>query len=482
MGKNMRRTTVLCWGLVSFLVGLVLARRVMVDTWAIIPCVVLAPLLWRGNLLSLLSIGVIGVLIGCWRGSVYMQKLLPYRQLTKQAVIIRAVAKTDAVYGDKSQLEFEVEHITILEPYQQSLVGTIGIKGFGEAMIYRGDILEISAKLYPTRGAKQASLSFAQIKRLQTDTSYVNKLRRHFAARVQSVLPEPLGSFGLGLLIGQRNTLPDSLNEQLTAVGLTHLVAVSGYNLTIIMHFVQRLLKKRSKYQAALFAAALIGLFVMIVGTSASIIRAALVSGLSILAWYYGRTFKPLVLILLVAGLTAGWFPPYIWSDVGWYLSFLAFCGVLVLSPLLLQRFWRQPPKSVTQMLIETVAAQVLTLPLIMYVFGRLSLIALLANLLIVPLVPLAMSVSFGAGLMGMGLPFMAGWFAWPATILMTYIVDLIRLLSQLPRASVGLQIDARQLSGCYVLVLMIVWLLWKKVSPNGKLTDRIQRVKTGET
>lgn len=482
--RRFRRTTVIAVGLACFLVGLVLARRVQ---WSnglaiVIVCSLFSPLLFKRKKLSLLSVSIIGLLLGCWRGTVFIQRLLPYQQLTKKSVTIRAVATSDAVYGDKTQLVFDVGNIQLEKPYKANLVGTIGVKGFGESMIYRGDTVEVSAKLYPTRGARQASLGFAKFTRLQVGTSTIDRLRREFSAGLQSVMPEPLGSFGLGILIGQRTTLPTLLNDQLSAVGLTHIVAVSGYNLTIMVQLAHRLARKRSKYQSTLLTAGLIGMFLLVTGSSASIVRAAIVSMLSLWAWFYGRTFRPVVLILLAAVLTAGWFPPYLWSDIGWHLSFLAFAGVLVVSPLIIKHFFKRKPKVLTQMLVETTAAQILTLPIIMYIFGRLSLIALLANMLVVPLVPMAMGLSFIAGLAGMLLPSLAGWAAWPATFLMTYMIDVVQLLAHLPHASVGTRINAGQLALAYSLVVVIALIWWQKSTKRSKITDRNQLVGANET
>jgi len=310
----------------------------------------------------------------------------------------------------------------------------------------------------------------------------INELRRKFSAGLQSVVPEPLGSFGLGILIGQRTTLPKDINDQLSTVGLTHIVAVSGYNLTIIVLAVHRLTRKRSKYQSTLLTLLLIGLFLVLAGSSASIVRAAIVSILSLWAWYYGRTFRPSVLILLAASLTAWWFPPYIWSDIGWYLSFLAFTGVLLVAPLVTQRFMgKREPKILAMVLIETLAAQVMTLPIILFIFGRLSIISVFANILIVPLVPLAMMLSFLAGLGGMLLPSLAGWVAWPTTLLMTYMLDIVRLLSALPHASINYKINALQLVIVYILILAVLLIWWHKIAPSvkiKKLKPRLARAK----
>jgi predicted membrane metal-binding protein len=95
--------------------------------------------------------------------------------------------------------------------------------------------LEISGELFPTRGANQATVGYAELHKISGSASPINILRRKFTAGLQSVLPEPLASFGLGLLVGQRNTLPDVVTQAILMVGLTHIIAVSGYNLAILL-------------------------------------------------------------------------------------------------------------------------------------------------------------------------------------------------------------------------------------------------------
>ena len=251
-------------------------------------------------------------------------------------------------------------------------------------------------------------------------------------------------------------------------MGLTHIIAVSGYNLTIIVQATRRSFGKRSKYQALWCAVGLLVGFLLITGFNAAIVRAALVSGLSLLAWYYGRTFKPLLLLALTAALTAGWYPLYLWSDIGWYLSFLAFYGVLVLAPLCLRRVYRRrSPSVVVQLLAESTAAQLMTLPLILYIFGQMSLVALLANLLVVPLVPLAMLLALTAGLSGMIITSLAGWFAWPARLLLTYILEVSAVLARIPHALTPLSIAAWQMIAMYICIA--VWSLLMLHATRGK-------------
>jgi len=375
-----------------------------------------------------------GVLLGIWRGSVYIHALQPYRTLARHKVVFIATADADAVYGTNSQLSFVVRDVRITYPRDQRVPGTVKVSGFGEAMVYRGDWLEVQGSLYPTRGASQATVSFAQLHKIGGSSTAVDTLRRKFTAGLQSALPEPLASFGLGLLIGQRNTLPAALTQALLMVGLTHIIAVSGYNLTILLEACKRLIGERSKVASTFAALALIGGFLLIAGTSASIVRAAVVSIVGLSAWYYGRQVRGVLLILLAAAGTAYANPVYVWADISWYLSFLAFYGVLVIAPGVTRKLYgEKEPPLLMQIALESICAELVTLPLILHIFGQMSLVSLVANMLVAAFIPLAMLLSFIAGLAGMLAGGVAGWLAWPARILLNYMVDVVNLLSRIP-------------------------------------------------
>ena len=421
---------------------------------------------------SLILVIVIGLLLGLWRGSLFMHQLDQLKNLSAQKVTIEATATSDAVYSSKTQLQFTANHIELIEPRAEALTGSFKISGFGAAMVYRGDRLRLSGKLFPTRGANQATIAYAQLQRIGLDNGWLNRLTRHFTAGLQTALPEPQASFGSGLLIGQRTTLPPAILNQLALVGLVHIVAVSGYNVTILARAVARL-KLGSKYQQLILSLVLIGAFVLVTGFSASIVRAALVSLLSLWAWFYGRKIRPVVLIAFAAALTGLFNPFYVWSDLGWYLSFLAFFGVLVIAPVISTRLFKRPAKNLTLVLVETLAAEAMTLPLIMVSFGQLSLIALLANLLVVPLVPWAMLLATIAGLAGMWLPHLAGWLAWPARILLTYMLDVVHFLANLPSVVVHRAISPSLMLSIYGLVLVII-LLWHRRNKLKAATSKI--------
>ncbi len=476
MQRQFRRTTVITIGLLAFLAGLGLSKvfPALEGAWVWICLFFLIVSIKRLRIISLIAVVLFGLCLGWWRGSQFVAKLTPYMLIDKQKVVLQVKADTDGVYSEKSQLGFEGTEVHIIEPFDTRLPGKVKIEGFGEQAVYRGDIIQAEGKFFPTRGSRQGSVSFADLKVLGRGNSLADKLRLRFTAGMESALPEPLASFALGLLIGQRTTIPEQVNKQLTSVGLTHIVAVSGYNLTIIVMAMRRFGKKRSKYQITALSVLLIIGFLLVTGFSASIVRAAIVSTLSLLAWYYGRTFRPLLLLALTAVITAGWNPLYLWSDVGWYLSFLAFYGVIVLVPLTVRRFYNKEksPRPMALLVFETFAAQLMTAPLVLYIFGVTSTVALISNLLIVPLVPIAMLLAFVAGLAGMLFSVLAGWLAWPAKILLTYMLDVVSILSHIPHAAVERSLSLISLLLLYLSLIFISFVMWRKVSKNANITE----------
>lgn len=473
MKREFRRTTLITIACVAVLCGLALARLYDYPGVALLSLTILAVILLRRNrtIALLLLVALSGLLVGWWRGSIYFQDFQNLKNLSGQKVTIVATAKTDGLYANKAQLQFEAGSINLEKPYSQDLPGTFKISGFNERAVYRGDIVRVSGKLYLTRGSKQASISYAQLDRIGVANNWLDTVRHDFIAGTYNALPEPAASFSLGLLIGQRSTLPQEVLLALSVVGLTHIIAVSGYNLTILARAANRLTFLRSRFQKLVVSAVLIGVFVLITGFSASIVRAALVAGLGLWAWYFGRKIRPLLVIFLVAAITALWNPFYLWSDIGWYLSFLAFFGVLVLAPLLVQRFFRtKRPKLVGMMLLETIGAQIMVYPLIMYIFGQFSVVALLANLLVVPLVPLAMLAGLIAGIGGMMVPQLAAWFAVPAKVLLTFMLDIAQWLSAWPLAQLEISISLVQMLLLYTCIIVITVLLIKKYPLRRKM------------
>lgn len=483
--RRFRRTTLIAVFCAAVLIGIGLSRVLAFEsTWALAASGLVLATLRKPRIALLLAVLLAGICIGGVRGSVYMQKLAVNQGFYNTKVTIIGQAAADGVYDQKRQrqLKFEITNVYVAGSPATPLAGTIGVSGFGENVVYRGDTVQVTGKLRPGTGSKQGWMSYAQIRALERDTSVIEKIRKEFGAGMLSALPEPAASFGMGLLLGQNTNLPGEVYDDLLAVGLVHIIAVSGYNLTIILRAGMRLFGNRSKYQTLLFSVSLICTFLLLTGSSASIVRASIVSGLSLAAWYYGRAFRPVTLILLAAFITAMANPLYLWSDLGWYLSFLAFYGVLVLSPQIRYRF--VPPRlrenALFGIALESICAEIMTLPLILFIFGQMSHVSLVANVLIASFVPIAMLLAVIAGIAGTFLFGVAGWIAWPAVLVLTYMLDTARILASIPHVfqeNIGFGLWA--MVAMYGLVVAFNAVLYSRLKRNRAIISLVNEENT---
>ena len=477
MKRQYKQTSLLLTSSMALICGVAISYKLQIHgPWYLLSLMPLTWFLKQRSIVTVILLILTCLCIGQLRGSDFIIKKQAYSNLYGHKLDITVIAMNDGSYGSLSQFSFDGGNARL--PNGQKLVGKIQVSGFGTNAVFQNDQVEVVGKLMPSSGAYQGRISFASLTVISHHPSLVADIRRKFSAGMQSALPEPLASFAMGLLIGQRSTLPAEVKQNLLMVGLTHIIAVSGYNLTIMLGASQRLAGKRSKRLTTILSFTLMGLFVLMTGASASIVRAAIVSTLSIAAGYFGRNFKPLNLIFFAAAITAWANPFYIWSDVSWYLSFLAFFGVLVLAPLLVKRFRPKWQTSVLIMVaIESLCAEIMTIPYVLHVFGQMSLIGLPANVLVVTLIPLAMLLCLIAGLAGMLAINFVGWLAWPAILILTYMLDIAQLLASLPHGFLQqIRLSVPQMLSIYLVVITITVLLYTKtnIAPYDKITDRI--------
>lgn len=404
-----------------------------------------------------------GFLLGLWRGTSFQAVNERYEPLFDSVIEVVGVIADDVGLSDTNESEFHITDTRLLDG--ETLPGLIRVRLRGEVPYGRGDVVQVRGKLYRTMGtSRQASMTFAKVERLKANSNFLEKSRSKFFATISQIISEPQASLGLGYIVGLRVSIPAGLEESLSITGLTHIVAVSGYNLTVIVSACRRLFAKRSAFQAVAFSGLLILGFLAITGWSAPLSRAAIIAGLSLVAWYYGRSISPILLLLISGAITGLITPFYVWGDVSWYLSFLAFFGVLVFAPLLTTRLYKdKKPNIGAQILIETMSAQLFAVPYIMLLFGTFSVIAPLANLLVLPPTPLIMLGIFATGLVGMAVPFLAEWLAVVPYLLLTFQVWLIELFSGLSWASSTLKISVVTMVGLYGLILLATIILWHK-------------------
>lgn len=290
-----------------------------------------------------------------------------------------------------------------------------------------------------------------------------------FESSVNRVLPEPHASLAVGLVLGIKRNIPDSFKDALSVTGLTHIIALSGYNVTIIVAVLADLLVAYlGRKKVFLVGSILIICFVVLTGASSSVVRAAIFSFLVMFGKIIGRR-ADFTNIIILAALLMVLFNPFILAlDVGFQLSFLAFCGLIYLSPIVTCIFERHRtnkiPNLIKMPLIETLSAQIAVFPLILTLFGRVSIIGPISNLAVLWIVPWSMGVSFAAGFLGMicyPLGKLAALIAWPT---LQYIIKMVEIMAKIPGASIETKKGVWQVEAAlYVILIFFVVFLNKK-------------------
>jgi competence protein ComEC len=380
-----------------------------------------------------------------------------YEDLYGQTLGLTGIVQDDAAYNQYGDYEFNLSNLHFAED-GEFLQGRIRIRTKQNVAVYRGDKIYVEGKLKDTLGSRTGSISYAKIEVLESSPNLLENIRLKFFSSVYSALPEPHASLGVGFLAGVRSSMTKEFQDQLSLVGLTHIVAVSGYNLTVLVLVIGKLGKRLGKFQRLVISITLLGIFLLITGFAPSIVRASVVCFISIICSFFGRKISPLNLILISAALTAGVNPTYLWEDLGWWLSFLAFFGVLILAPAITNKIYKEKePGFLMSIVIESISAQILTAPLIAHIFGTFSIISLLANVLVIPLIPFIMLLVFIVGVVGMFAPELSLILSSLPKILITPIVWVIETLSRVSWASTQLKLSQAGMLILYILIGLFI-------------------------
>ena len=297
-------------------------------------------------------------------------------------------------------------------------------------------------------------------------------IKRAFLGNINRVVPEPESALAGGLVVGGKQALGDDLLDDFKRTGLIHMVVLSGYNLTIVADTLMRLLARVPETFRLGAGAGVIVLFTIMTGAGPATVRAAIMAIIVMLARHRGRTFNATRALLFAAFFMILVSPKALVFDRGFQLSFIATMGLVYLSPFILARLtkipetiWKLPLREVVA---STIAAQIAVFPWILYTTGQVSIIALISNVLVLPLVPLTMLFVAATGFVGFVGSIASLPFAWISYLFLWYDVSLVRLLAKVPLGAIGVQ--GFPLWGVFLLYGVIGFLLfWVK---RGKMTS----------
>jgi competence protein ComEC len=249
-----------------------------------------------------------------------------------------------------------------------------------------------------------------------------------------------------GTILGDNGSLTNELKTQLNITGLRHIIAVSGTHIVIFSSIIMSLLlfigmwRTRAFYLNVVF----IWVYIILTGLPASAVRAGVMGTLFLLAQKLGRQSGGDRVVIMAATTILFFNPLLLFYDVGFQLSFLAVLGLVYLEPFIknsLASLVKKVKKikeenqgkvlEIITMISATLAAQIFTLPIMIYNFGNMSLVAPITNILILPIVSWLMIFGFLSSFIGVFSSFLGWVFSLPSWVLLTYFVKVIEFFSQ---------------------------------------------------
>lgn len=321
---------------------------------------------------------------------------------------------------------------------------------------------------YLARDGIRSQCNWPKLEKLPYDPSWLEKViikfynfKSQIQTQVDKLWVEPESTLMAGLLYGARSGFSPEVNNDFSRVGITHIVAISGYNISVVASILIGLLlavglKRRRAFWLAILG---IGLFVLFTGASASVVRAGVMGVIVLLAGQLGRLSRIGNVLVFTAAVMLLFNPFVLVWDAGFQLSFLSTVGLIYLSPILTGYFKLDHKnifiKSLLESLITTISAIIVTLPLILFQFGRLSLVAPLANLLIVWSVPYLMLVGFGAIILSVVFFPLGQLVVWVAYLGLKYVIIMAHYLASWPLASVNFSVSLWVMVGLYLLIIL---------------------------
>ncbi|PKN86296.1 MAG: hypothetical protein CVU46_08230 [Chloroflexi bacterium HGW-Chloroflexi-8] len=304
------------------------------------------------------------------------------------------------------------------------------------------------------------------------------RIRQTAYQSINQFLPQPEAGLLAGVLLGIENDIPYDLEKAFQDTGTAHIIAISGFNMTLLAGLVLGGFRKSlSIWWAGLLSILTISFYAIMVGASPPVVRAALMSGLAMSAHLIGRKQAgPFTLTLTVAVMCL-FNPLYLW-DTGFQLSVMATLGLVLYADRLgvwfenLAGKWFPEPVvnrikgPVSEYFLFTLAAQITTLPVIIFQFEQISISSIIANPLILPVQPLVMMIG--------GLAVLASFIFHPLGQILAYLAWLplvytIRLVDLLANISFG-EITIGKISPFFVLIFYLLLFLF--TLPNKLLPD----------
>ncbi len=432
--------------------------------------------LYQLKLLFITSLFLLGMCLGVMSW-VNAQQESQFDQLFSHSINLQArvVAEPTQSSGGNQLIYLQPENFTQL--IRVSLFEPVYVKQ-GQMVIAQG-VLEAPENFSEFNYIKYLEYRgvFAELKRAKIMVvdhrhpwylKLMRDWRNQIIRKTQQRLDKISAGIVLGVLVGQREQLPDNLQEAYRRVGLIHILVVSGYNLTVLASAVGIAGYVLGRRWTDLSALIMIWLFVILVGADSPVVRAGIMASVLILSRSVGRLTGSYVLLLYAVTAMAVFNPLRIFYDIGLQLSVAATFGVLTANRL---RILFEKTSWWSELTWSSSGAILATTPLIAKYFGTFSLVAPVANAAVLPTIPLLMLS--GALVL---VPWVGKWSAVITELLVSVQVGIVNLLANLSFSQIELHVSTELVLAYYVCTLSIIY--WVINSQSSRLKKSPQDVK----
>jgi competence protein ComEC len=501
---NLSRSKIFLWSLICFIVGVAIGSFLPVDILnfelAYFSIVVVFGILvfafWSRKNTRIVALSGLFLFLGVWWFGISMhttdQGDVDYYN-GKTVIIAGMVADKPQVSIKKQKLTIRAEKISIQKeklsdwPVEGKVLAYAGLYpsyAFGDSVAMECKLKQpepyddFAYDRYLARYDIYSICSFSKIKLISRGNGNIFyekifALNQRLVGIINFSMPAKEAALANGIILGDRGGIGDDLNLAFSNLGLSHIVAISGMNTTLLAGTMMALLlairlqRKKAFYLTALALFA----FIILVGAPASAVRAGIMGFLFLWAMSVGRVAK-LQNILIIAGaamLMAN--PKILRDDVGFQLSFLAVIAISYALPIIerlnewiedkkLSKYTALAWKAVFSILFMTSAIQLLTLPILAYNFSKISIVAPFANLFILWTQPPVMMLSIGALLLSLLLPFWSPYFFLPSYALLYYIIEIVEYFNKFPYTYIEADIKYKGFLWFWILLYYIV-IIW---------------------
>lgn len=285
---------------------------------------------------------------------------------------------------------------------------------------------------------------------------YLKVFKKALSDKIESVLSQPHSSLLSGMVFGAKSGMSEDFSEKLRMTGTTHIIAVSGYNITVLISSLVIFAPILGRSRLSLFSIVFIIVFMFFVGIdNIPVVRASLMGISFILGQFLGKKSVTLILLPLTVALLL-LHNPLIFKLLSFQLSFLSTLGLILFSDVI-ERKIQFIPEFLREDVASTFAAILFTLPVTLNNFGEVSLIAPIVNFFVLPIVPV---ITIYGILLIIGIILIypiakiAAWFAW---LFLEYMVRIISFFSNFRYAMVETKGSFGNSLGNLLIVLLII-------------------------